>query len=93
MTGLILGVLVLSSEIMEIVGDYIISVSEPKGRISYSVSEACYGLTNNYNLVWYIMKPYFQNIDFNPSYYFGLSKQGVEYFISLNNIYVLDRMN
>ena len=57
---------------------------------TFALYEAFYGLTKNYEMVWYLFNPLFK-INFNCEYYFKLSTLGGVYSFSNNKILVSKR--
>ncbi len=79
-----------NEEVMDIIGDFlrdeIVDYSE---KVSV-LTEAFYGLTTDYNLVWYLMTPFYGE-SFKNSSYFKLWCFGVEYVITDTGVYAWDR--
>lgn len=73
--------------ITELIGDYLRPLCE-QNRISKAIIESFYGLTMDYNIVWYIAESLFDS-DYNPEVYFNIWKNDRDYIIGEKEIFVL----
>ncbi|MBW9276214.1 MAG: hypothetical protein K1563_21265 [Candidatus Thiodiazotropha sp. (ex. Lucinisca nassula)] len=71
----------------EIVGDYIES-NVPTDKKVIALFEAFYGLTTDYDLVWYVGMPLINCEDISLVNYFNLWKAGGEYVLTEDNLLV-----
>ena len=71
----------------ELVGDYIQS-NVPTDKKVLALFEAFYGLTTDYDLVWYAVRPLIDCDDINLDNYFYLWELGGEYVLTDDNLIV-----
>ncbi len=79
-----------NEEVMDLVGDTLRDEIENYTEKTSILTEAFYHLTNDYNLVWYLMVPFYGDYFCNNSYY-ELWRTGVEYVITEEGIFAWDR--
>jgi len=73
--------------LMESIGDYFIDNKMIEDEKTYALFEAFYGLTVNYQLVWFLGKPLI-NTTYNPDKYFQIWSHGADYVIDNNVAYI-----
>ncbi|WP_163834198.1 hypothetical protein [Spartinivicinus ruber] len=78
-------------EVMILLGDHFRESMGEYSKMESALIEACYGTTNDYNLVWYLLAP-LANTTYNTEYYAELWELGAEYFLSEKKIYIWDRL-
>lgn len=76
-----------NSWIIETIGDYFSANNNYKEPFFYGLNEAYYGLTTDFQLVWYLMSP-LQSDKYNSNYYYQILKSGWDYFIGEEVVYV-----
>lgn len=67
--------------------DFMVTQKKSKDKKIYALFEAYYGLTNNYQMVWYLGAPLLKS-KINFDYYYNIWKVGGEYVITDKGIYV-----
>lgn len=75
------------SEFIMLISDYTIDLRISKDKRIYALFEAFYGLTHNYQLVWYLGSPLL-NTEINFDNYLDIWSVGGEYAVTENGIIV-----
>jgi len=79
--------------IIDIIGDHLFANRILSDQKTLALFEAFYGLVNNFQLVWYLGKPFYKT-EYNPDYYFDIWKSGADYLIDRDVIYIwVENMN
>ena len=78
------------ADYISILNDYILDVRYSDGPKVSALFEAYYGLTHNYQLVWYLGRPLIEtNINFD--YYFDIWRCGGEYAVTAEGVIISKR--
>jgi hypothetical protein len=77
-----------SAWLMEFIGDHMIANHKRSDKVN-GILEAYFGLTTDYNLVWFLAKPLY-NVKFNPDYFFDVWNHSANYLVGHKEIYILN---
>lgn len=74
--------------IIELLNDYFIENRISNEDSIYALFEAYYGLTANYQLVWFLGSPLI-NVEYNFNSYIELWENGLDYLVGHNHVFVI----